>query len=51
MKIKTVWPGGYVEIPDPPPVEELPYRVVTTEMSCGDANPDVKKQWGKWVKK
>lgn len=38
MKIKTVWPGGEVEISDPQP-EELPYRVMTTGKTPEDVKP------------
>lgn len=38
MKVMSVWPGGWVELPDPPQ-EEPAYRVVTTAKSSGEVRP------------
>jgi hypothetical protein len=47
LRIKTVWPGGTVEIPDPQP-DEIPYRVLTTAKTPEDEKPK-QKSLPEWV--
>lgn len=35
VRVMTVWPGGEVELPDPP-LDEAAFRVVTTARTSGE---------------
>ena len=52
MRVMSVWPGGWVELPDDPPVDEPAFRVRTTAKTSGDWRPGKsgKKPPPPWLK-